>query len=58
MNGAHCILGVDIGRKGAVALLTAEGDLLDVADLPTLPDGPSCRPSISAPLLAAIVRQW
>ncbi|MDX7950494.1 hypothetical protein P7D22_04780 [Lichenihabitans sp. Uapishka_5] len=58
MSGASCILGVDIGRTGAVALLTAEGDLLDVADLPTLPDGPACRPSISAPLLAKIMRQW
>lgn len=58
MSSASCILGVDIGRTGAVARLTAEGDLLDVADLPTLNDGPKGRPAVNAALLAPIVRAW
>lgn len=38
------ILGVDIGAAGGLALLTAEGDLLDVEPMPVLPDGPVVRP--------------
>lgn len=50
------VLGIDVGRKGALALLVGS-DLIAALDMPTLPDGPACRPSISAPLLADIVRQ-
>lgn len=57
MSGEH-VLGVDLGNQGAAALVTHSGQLLDVVDLPILPDGPSCRPSVSAPLFAAIVRRW
>ncbi len=53
-----CVLAIDIGAHGAVALLDEAGDLLDVVDLPTLPSGPACRPEISPHLLAGIVRRW
>jgi hypothetical protein len=33
------ILGVDIGTRGALALLNPQGDLLEVADMPVLRDG-------------------
>lgn len=49
------IAGVDIGNTGAVALLDESGELLEVHDMPTLADGPKNRPSLNAPLLAAIV---
>ena len=49
-------LGVDIGRKGGIAYLVGS-DLIAALDMPTLPDGPASRPSISAPLLADIIRQ-
>ena len=52
------VLGVDIGSKGALALLTASGELLDVADMPVLADGPKGRPAVNAPLLAKIIRRW
>ncbi len=52
------ILAVDIGRTGALALLTPAGELLDVVDIPTLDDGPKSRTTVSAPLLADIVRRW
>lgn len=52
------IVGVDIGATGALALLSDTGELLDVADMPILRDGPSQRPTVNAPLLAAIVQRW
>jgi hypothetical protein len=52
------VLGVDLGRQGAAALMTRDGQLVDVVDLPCLPTGPSCRPAISGPLFADIVRRW
>ncbi len=52
------ILGVDPGLGGALALLTAEGVLLDIADMPVLADGAAGRKAINAPLLAATVRAW
>ena len=33
---ARIVLGVDIGRSGALALLNGAGDLVFVADMPTL----------------------
>jgi crossover junction endodeoxyribonuclease RuvC len=53
MNGP--ILSIDIGLAGAIALLTAEGQLLEVFDMPVLNDGPSGRRAVNAPLLAEIV---
>jgi crossover junction endodeoxyribonuclease RuvC len=52
------IIGIDIGAKGALALLSPTGELLDVADMPILRDGPARRPNINAPLLSAIVSRW
>lgn len=52
------ILGFDIGTKGAVARLSPSGDLLDVADMPVLNDGPKGRPAVNAPLLAELVYRW
>ena len=49
------VLGIDIGNEGAVALVTAAGDLLEVVDMPVLRDGPKGRPNVSAALLAGIV---
>jgi crossover junction endodeoxyribonuclease RuvC len=52
------VLGVDIGAHGALALLTGNGDLLDVADMPILRDGPNSPPTVNGALLAAIIRRW
>jgi crossover junction endodeoxyribonuclease RuvC len=52
------IIGIDIGARGALALLSPTGELLDVADMPILRDGPANRPNVNAPLLASIVRRW
>ncbi len=52
------VIGIDPGLGGALALLTAEGVLLDVADMPVLADGAAGRRAINAPLLAATVRAW
>ncbi|WP_131113094.1 hypothetical protein [Lichenihabitans psoromatis] len=53
------ILAIDIGKTGALALLSPAGDLIDIADMPTLyGDGPADRPGINAALLAGIVRRW
>lgn len=55
---APLILGVDIGRSGGLALLTAEGELVFTAAMPVLNDGPAGRPAANAPLLSALLRQW
>lgn len=52
------IIGVDIGARGALALLSPSGELLEVAEMPILRDGPANRPNVNAPLLASIVRRW
>jgi crossover junction endodeoxyribonuclease RuvC len=49
------VLGIDIGSQGAIALLTAAGDLVEVVDMPILRDGPKGRPNVSAALLADII---
>jgi crossover junction endodeoxyribonuclease RuvC len=49
------VLGIDIGVQGAIALLTAEGELVEVFDMPVLADGPKGRRTVNAPLLAAII---
>ena len=48
-------LGVDIGTKGAIALIDECGALIAVEDMPILRDGPKGRPAVNAPLLAALV---
>ena len=52
------IIGIDIGSKGALALLSPTGDLLEIEDMPILRDGPANRPNVNAPLLASIVYRW
>ena len=52
------IIGIDISTGGALALLTPEGDLVEVADMPTLRDGPKNRPAVNAPLLADLLWKW
>jgi hypothetical protein len=49
------ILGIDIGVTGALALLTASGELVAVHDMPVLHDGPAGRRNVNAPLLASII---
>jgi len=52
------IIGIDIGTKGALALVSPAGELLDIADMPVLADGPKGRPAVNAPLLAELVYRW
>lgn len=52
------ILGIDIGAAGALALLSDAGELIDVADMPVLRDGPKSRPTVNGPLLAQIIQRW
>lgn len=49
------ILGVDPGVNGAVAILDAAGELLEVFDMPALSDGAKGRQAVNAPLLASLV---
>lgn len=49
------ILGIDIGASGALALVTPEGDLMNVWDMPTLADGPKGRRAVNAALVAEII---
>ena len=51
-------LGVDIGNAGGLALLSMQGDLIEVEPMPVLADGPVSRPAVNAPLLADILRRW
>ena len=52
------VLGVDIGNSGGLALVTSAGELVRVAPMPVLHDGPKGRPTVNAPLLAALVARW
>ncbi len=52
------LLGIDIGVVGALALLTETGELIDIADMPVLDDGPAGRRSVNAALLANIIAGW
>ena len=52
------VIGIDPGLAGALALLTSDGVLLDIDDMPVLADGAAGRRAINAPLLAARVRAW
>lgn len=52
------IIGIDIGSRGALALLSPAGELLEVADMPVLRDGPKGRPAVNGPLLVELMRRW
>jgi hypothetical protein len=49
------VLGVDVGREGAIASLTEAGELVEVFDMPILRDGPKGRPALNAPLLVELI---
>jgi hypothetical protein len=49
------VLGIDIGVTGAVALLSDQGQLIELIEMPCLHDGPKKRRTINAPLLASFV---
>lgn len=54
------IIGIDPGNKGAVAILTAAGELVEVWDMPTLEVkvGKATKTRISPELLAQELRNW
>lgn len=52
------ILGIDIGAAGALAVLSPDGDLIEVADMPILHDGPKNRATVNGPLLSELVYRW
>jgi crossover junction endodeoxyribonuclease RuvC len=52
------IIGIDPGVTGALALLTDNGDLIDVLDMPSLADGTKGRSTVSSPLLAELLARW
>lgn len=52
------IIGIDIGASGALALITEAAELIEVADMPILRDGPASRPAVNGPLLAEIIGRW
>jgi crossover junction endodeoxyribonuclease RuvC len=52
------VIGIDPGVTGALALLTDEGVLLEIADMPTLADGTKGRSTVNSPLLADLLAQW
>lgn len=50
------VLGVDIGARGAVAVVeAATGELVEVYDMPVLADGPKGRAAVNPALLADVV---
>ena len=49
------VIGVDIGVQGAIAILNASGELIEVHEMPVLHDGPAGRRSVNGPLLASII---
>jgi crossover junction endodeoxyribonuclease RuvC len=51
---APVVLGIDPGAHGAVAILSSAGELLEVVDMPSLPE-PNGRVATNAPLLAEII---
>jgi crossover junction endodeoxyribonuclease RuvC len=56
-EGAHmtgCIIGIDPGAHGAIAVLDETGNLLAVEDMPSTPEA-SGRIATNAPLLAGIL---
>jgi crossover junction endodeoxyribonuclease RuvC len=52
------IIGIGPGVTGALALLSDNGDLIDVMDMPSLADGTKGRSTVNAPLLAELLAKW
>jgi crossover junction endodeoxyribonuclease RuvC len=50
------VLGIDVGSRGAVALIDAETrQIVEIIDMPCLNDGPKGRPAVNGPLLADLI---
>lgn len=49
----HCVIGIDPGVTGALALLTFHGELIDAADMPN--DGHG---RVTTPLVVAVLHDW
>ena len=52
------IIGIDPGVVGALALMSRDGELIEVADMPVLRDGSGGRAAVNAPLLAGLLARW
>jgi len=52
------VVGIDPGNSGALALLTLDGGLIQIEDMPVVDDGVNGRSTINAPLMAALLRRW
>jgi crossover junction endodeoxyribonuclease RuvC len=50
------VLGIDIGANGAIAILTISGELLNVVDMPSLPEA-NGRRATNAALLSNIIAE-
>jgi crossover junction endodeoxyribonuclease RuvC len=51
------VFGIDPGGHGAIAVISAAGQLLDVIDMPSTPEA-NGRTATNAPLLAGILARW
>jgi crossover junction endodeoxyribonuclease RuvC len=51
------VIGIDPGAHGAIAVISAAGQLLDVIDMPSTPEA-NGRTATNAPLLAGILARW
>jgi crossover junction endodeoxyribonuclease RuvC len=52
------VIGIDPGLVGALALVSRDGDLIEVADIPVLRDGSGERTAANAPLVAVLLARW
>lgn len=52
------VIGIDPGLVGALALVSRDGDLIEVADMPVLRDGSGERTAANAPLVAVLLARW
>jgi hypothetical protein len=52
------VMGIDVGVTGGASFLDQNRGLLDVGDLPSLPDGVKGRLAVNSALLAVIIRKW
>jgi len=52
---SRIVLGIDIGVVGAIAVMTADGELIAIEDMPVLADGPAGRRAVNPALLAEII---
>jgi crossover junction endodeoxyribonuclease RuvC len=55
---AGAVIGVDVGVHGALALVSRDGELLALTDMPVLHDGPAGRAAVNAVLLSDVIARW